>query len=64
VDNDPQQFHVTVTFDELGGKTRLTMRSVFKTAEQLNQVKAFDAVELGNQTLARLETFVSALTRK
>lgn len=53
-ENDPAQFHVTVTFAEQGGKTRLTMRSVLPTVEQFEQVKKFGAIELGNQTLDRL----------
>src|ERR1700704_5823970 len=32
------QFHVTVTFDEEDGKTRVTMRSIFPTAEERDQV--------------------------
>lgn len=55
-DGDPEDkpFQVTVTFVEEAGKTRLTMRSVFDTVEQCNEVKSFGAVEGGNQTLDRL----------
>ena len=47
-------FHVTITFEEVGGKTRLTNRMVFDSAETCAQKKGFGAVELGQQTLDRL----------
>lgn len=49
-------FDVTVTFEEAGGKTKMTMRSVFASAEIRNQVdEEFGAVEGMHQTLDRLE---------
>jgi uncharacterized protein YndB with AHSA1/START domain len=55
-DEDPEQFHVTVTFEEQGAKTQLTMRSVFRTAAERDfVVEKFKAVEGGNQTISRLE---------
>ena len=49
------RFHVTATFADEGGKTKLTMRMVFPTAEERdNTVKKFGAVEGLNQTLGRL----------
>jgi uncharacterized protein YndB with AHSA1/START domain len=54
-DSEPVRFHVTVTFAEQGGKTRLTMRSLFETAEERdNVVNKYGAIEGGNQTLERL----------
>lgn len=48
-------FQVTVTFtDEGPGKTRMTMRSLFPSAEDVARVKGFGAVELGAQTLQKL----------
>jgi hypothetical protein len=45
---------VTVTFAEEGGKTRLTMRSLFATAEEREMVVTkYHAIEGGNQTLDR-----------
>ena len=58
-DNDPRQFHVTVSFETEGKKTRLTMRSVFTSAEALEAVKKFGAVEGGQQTLNHLEAYLS-----
>lgn len=60
-DGDPDQFHVTVTFDAEGEKTRLTMRSVFGTVEKLEAVKRFGAVELGQQTLDKLAEHLASL---
>lgn len=48
-------FDVTVIFEEENGKTRMTMRSVFATAEVRDQVaEEFGAVEGMHQTLDRL----------
>ncbi|MDC0708699.1 SRPBCC family protein [Stigmatella sp. ncwal1] len=58
VDDDPEAFEVTVTFEAQGQKTRLTMHSVFPSVQECQRVKAFGAVELGQQTLAKLAAFV------
>ena len=48
-------FHVAVTFSEENGKTRVTMRSLFESAEILRKViETFGAVEGMKQTLERL----------
>jgi uncharacterized protein YndB with AHSA1/START domain len=48
-------FHVTVTFAEEGGRTSVTMRSLFPTAEARRRVvEEFGAIEGGKQTLERL----------
>lgn len=48
-------FSVTVTFEEQGDKTLLTMRSLFDTAAARNRVvEEFGAIEGGKQTLERL----------
>ena len=54
-------FHVTVTFEEKEeDKTLLTMRSVFRTAEERNMVvEKYGAIEGGRQTLARLDAYLS-----
>ncbi|MCE9556439.1 MAG: SRPBCC family protein [Planctomycetes bacterium] len=59
IDNDPDRFHVTVTFVEDDGRTTLTLRTLFNTVEQCEQVKAFGAVEGGKQTLERLAQFLA-----
>jgi uncharacterized protein YndB with AHSA1/START domain len=58
VGEDPW-FHVTATFADDGGKTRLTMRMVFPTAEAREQSMRYGAVEGGNQTLSRLAEYLA-----
>jgi uncharacterized protein YndB with AHSA1/START domain len=51
--------HVTVTFEMQGGKTLLTMRLLFPTADARDHaVRTVGAIEGGNQTLARLAEYV------
>lgn len=55
MDNDPNRFRVTVTFDQQDdGKTIVTMRQLQPTVEARNAVIAFGAVEMGLQTLNKL----------
>lgn len=61
VDDDPNAFHVTVTFSAEDGGTRVTMRTVFNTAEQLAAAKGFGAEKLGYQTLERLAERLKAM---
>lgn len=61
VDDDPGAFHVTITFDDLGGRTRVTQRMLFATAAQKKGVEQFGAVELGNQTLAKLAAYLETM---
>jgi uncharacterized protein YndB with AHSA1/START domain len=54
-DDDPERFHVTMTFDaQSDGKTVLTMRQLHPTKEQRDATIGFGAVEFGYQTLAKL----------
>jgi uncharacterized protein YndB with AHSA1/START domain len=63
-DNEPDMFHTTVTFDDRAGKTALTMRAVFKTSAARDFVASErGAVEGGQQTIARLETYVRTMGR-
>jgi uncharacterized protein YndB with AHSA1/START domain len=49
------QFEMTVTFDEDGGKTKLTARMLFESAALRDKtIKEFGAVEGLKQTLGRL----------
>jgi uncharacterized protein YndB with AHSA1/START domain len=62
VEGGAGQFHVTVTFDDLGGKTKLTMRMLFDTtADYDTAVKTFGAIEGNKQTLARLAEHLEKL---
>ncbi|MDB6108503.1 MAG: hypothetical protein JWR69_253 [Pedosphaera sp.] len=61
-EDEPGQFVTTVTFEEQGGKTKLTMRATFRTAAERDEVvKKHHALEGGNQTLARLAEHLEAL---
>jgi uncharacterized protein YndB with AHSA1/START domain len=53
------KFHVTVTFEAQGRKTLLTMRSLFETAQERDEVVTkYGAIEGGKQTLERLAAHV------
>jgi len=54
-----EPFHVTVTFDEEDGKTKLTMRILLASAEERERVVKFGAIEGGKQTLGRLEAHLA-----
>lgn len=55
IDNDPNRFRVTITFDEQADKkTVLTLRQLHPTKEQRDAKLGFGAVELGYQTLDKL----------
>lgn len=61
-ENDPW-FLVTTTFETIGKKTRVTMRSLFPTAEARDHVvKVFGAIEGGKQTLERAAEHLAHLT--
>ena len=60
--DDPYQFEVTVTFADEGGKTNLTMRALFPSAEARDYaVREVGAIEGGRQTLARLAEYLAKL---
>jgi uncharacterized protein YndB with AHSA1/START domain len=52
---DPGRFHVTVSLADQGGRTKVAMRSVFESVAECGRVKAFRAINGGQQTLQRLE---------
>jgi uncharacterized protein YndB with AHSA1/START domain len=59
-DVEPVRFRTTVTFEDIGGKTKLTMMGVFPSAAERDRViKDYGAAEGLAQTLARLAEFVS-----
>jgi uncharacterized protein YndB with AHSA1/START domain len=54
-------FNVTVTFEEVGAQTRLTMVSLFPTVEARDfVVEKYGAIEGGRQTLERLAQYVAS----
>jgi len=61
-DVEPVQFRVTVTFEDLGGRTRLTMRGVFPSAAERDRVIAEYGADTGMvQTLARLGEYLATM---
>jgi len=58
-EHEDVRFHVTVTFGAQGRKTLLTMRSVFATAQERDDVvEKYGALEGARQTLERLAQHV------
>lgn len=63
-DVEPVRFRVAVVFEDLGGSTRLTVRSMFPTAAARARVIADYGADKGlAQTLARLTVYVTGLAR-
>lgn len=63
-EDDPERFQTTVTFEQQGDVTHLTMRSLFPSAAVRNKVvEEYGAIEGGNQTLARLEAYLAKVSR-
>lgn len=59
-DVEPVQFTQTVTFQDVGGKTRLTWRSVFPSLEERARViKEYGADKGLVQTMARLADYLA-----
>lgn len=55
------RFHAEVTFAAEGTKTRVTLRSLFESAEERDVVvEKYGAIEGGKQTLERLAAYVAA----
>lgn len=58
-------FRAEITLDDLGDRTRVTLRSVFTTKEALEVVvKEHGAIEGGKQTLARLDEYLKQIRTK
>ena len=56
-------FYVIVSFSEMDGKTKMVMDMSFKTKEDLDYViEEFGAMEGQEQTLGRLEAYLTSLT--
>ncbi|NUM55835.1 MAG: SRPBCC domain-containing protein [Candidatus Hydrogenedentes bacterium] len=57
----PVLFRSTVTLDDAGGKTKVTLRALFPSADEFRRAKEFGAAEGGQQTLARLAEYVKTM---
>jgi uncharacterized protein YndB with AHSA1/START domain len=61
-DENPDHFRVTVTFEDLGEQTKLTMTAVFEKPEDLAYVvENFGAKEGMTQNMDRLEAWIEKL---
>jgi uncharacterized protein YndB with AHSA1/START domain len=61
----PPLFLATISFNDLGGKTEVQMRSTFSTAaERERVVNEFGAIEGGKQTLAKLGDYLATITNQ
>ena len=62
-DTEGISFLVTVTFEKQDDKTKLTMRMLFNSAEELERVaREYGAIEGAEQTLGRLEVLLKELS--
>ncbi|ODT08665.1 MAG: ATPase [Mesorhizobium sp. SCN 65-20] len=59
-EHGPKHADAWVSFEEQDGGTNVTLGMVLSTAAEFQEAKAFGAVELGLQTLGKLERFVTS----
>ncbi len=57
-ENGPKHADAWASFEDQDGATKVTLGMVFSTASEFRQAKGFGAVELGLQTLGKLERFI------
>lgn len=57
-ENGPKHADAWASFEDQDGATKVTLCMVFSTAAEFQEAKGFGAVELGLQTLGKLEHFV------
>lgn len=62
-DDEFEDFNVTITFRDLGGRTELTMHTVFPTVEGFRKVvEEYGAIEGAKQMMERFEAYLAALS--
>ena len=59
-ENGPKHADAWASFEDHDGFTKVTLGMVFSTAAEFQTAKGFGAIELGLQTLGKLERFVEA----
>lgn len=59
-ENGPKHADAWASFETQDGATKVTLGMVFSTAAEFQEAKGFGAVELGLQTLGKLERFITA----
>jgi uncharacterized protein YndB with AHSA1/START domain len=64
-EGDPKAFLSTVTFVDRGRATELTLRSLFKTRQQRDEVvERYHAIEGAEQTLGRLAAYIDQQSKR
>lgn len=59
-ENGPKHADACARFEDLGGRTRVTLAMTFVTTEEYETARGFGAMELGLQTLGKLAVHVGA----
>lgn len=59
-ENGPKHADAWASFEDQDGATKVTLGMVFSTAAEFQEAKGFGAIELGYQTLGKLERFVAS----
>lgn len=59
-ENGPKHADAWASFEDCDGATRVTLGMVFSSAAEFQEAKGFGAIELGQQTLGKLERFVTS----
>lgn len=59
-ENGPKHADAWASFEDQDGATKVTLGMVFSTAAEFQAAKGFGAVELGQQTLGKLERFITS----
>jgi uncharacterized protein YndB with AHSA1/START domain len=59
-ENGPKHADAWVSFEDQDGATKVTLGMVFAAAAEFQTAKGFGAVELGLQTLGKLERFITS----
>ncbi|WP_370152166.1 SRPBCC family protein [Ferrovibrio sp.] len=59
-ENGPKHADAWALFEDMDGATKVTLGMVFSTAAEYQTAKGFGAVELGLQTLGKLDRFVAS----
>lgn len=59
-ENGPKHADAWASFEDQGGVTRVTLGMVFSGEAEFQEAKGFGAIELGQQTLAKLESFIAS----
>lgn len=59
-ENGPKHADAWASLEDQDGATKVTLGMVFSTAAEFQEAKGFGAVELGQQTLGKLERFIQS----